>query len=113
MDPHDGMLRPDRLPPHKLAVAAGLLRLLEAAVLGAQALEQGPDRLAQAGVGGGLAGPGGVPARRQDGEQGEDGDTGRLALVRDVGVEARGGEAAQGGPVAVLVVGAEVDVVEL
>ena len=101
----------DRLAAHVLAVAAGALGLRDAAVHGAQALEQVLDRLAQAGVRRRLRRPGRVAAGGRDGEQREDGHAGGLVLVRHVRVVADRGEAVELVPIAVLVVRAEVDVV--
>lgn len=111
--PHDGMFGPDRLAAHKLAVPARVLGLGEPAVLGAEALEQRADGRRQPRVRGRLRHPRGVAARRGDGEERQGGDARGLPLVGDVRVVAGAGEALGGALVAVLVVGAEVDVVEL
>lgn len=110
---HHRVLRLDRLAPHVLAVAPGIFGLREPAVLRAQALEQRADRRRQALVGGRGRGPGGVAADGRDAQQSQDGDAGRLVLVRDVRVVARGGQPVVTLARAVLVVRAQVNVVEL
>jgi len=110
---HDRVQRLDGLAPDVLPVVPGAFGLREAAVLGAEALEEGLDGRREARVGGRLRGPAGVAAGGGHGEEGQDGDSWGLVLVGDVGVVACGGEAGAAPLVAVLVVGAEVDVVQL
>ena len=81
MDAHKRVRALDRLAPHVLAVAPRALGLREAAVHGAQALEELLDGLAEARVGCRLRGPGGVAAGGRHGQQREDGHAGRLVLV--------------------------------
>ena len=112
MDPDDGVFRLDGGPSDKVAVALGTFGLWEAAVLGTQALEEGLDGLGETCVGCCLRGPACVASCLWDGEEGQDGDSGGLALVGHVGVVSYCGEFVAPVAVAVLVVGAEVDVVE-
>ncbi len=113
MDPYDRVLRRHGLAAHEAAVARGALGLREARVLGAQALEQLLDGLGQARVRGRLRRPGRVAARGRHRQQRQQRDAGRLVLVRHVRVVARGGQPVVALARAVLVVGAQVDVVEL
>lgn len=76
MDADDGMLRLDGFATDELAVPSGVVGLREAAVLGAEALEEGFDGLRETVVGSCLGGPCCVSAGLGDGEQGQDGDAG-------------------------------------
>lgn len=106
------MLRLHRLPSHKLPIAPRVLRLRVTTMLRPQSLQQGLDRPRQPRVRRRLRHPSSITARLRDGEQRQDRDARRLVLVRDVRVVPDRGEFVALAAVAVLVVGAEVDVVQ-
>lgn len=112
MNPNNRMIRLNRLSTHKPAISRRLLCLREPAMLSPQTLEQLLDRLRQTLVGDDLRHPGRVAARGRHGEQRQDGDAGRLVLVRHVRVPARRGQFGGFVLCAIEVVWAEVDVVE-
>ncbi len=113
MHANDGVLRLDGLSPDELSIATGSFGLREAAVLGSQAFQESLDGLREALVRHGLRGPAGVATSGRHGKQGENGDSGRLVLVGDIGMVSNGAELVAPVPAPILVVGAEIDVVQL
>lgn len=81
MHAYDGVVALDRLAPDEVAVPAGVFRLLEAAVLGPQPLQEGLEGLREPVVGCCLGGPAGVAASLGHLEEGEEGDARGLVLV--------------------------------
>lgn len=112
MNADDGVFRLDGFATDEFAVSSGVVGLRVAAVLGTEALEQGLDGWRETVVCSCLGGPCRVSAGLGDREQGQDGDAWGLVLVGDVGVVAGGGEFVALVAVAVLVVWAEVDVMQ-
>src|SRR3569833_1328033 len=107
------MLRLYRFAPHKLSISRRVLGLRVAAVLGAEPLEEGFDRLGETSIGSRLRCPGRVASRRGDGEESQDGDTRRLVLIRHIRVKPSGSQSVLSLPSAVLVVRTKVNIVEL
>lgn len=81
MDPHDRMLRLNRLPPYKLSIPPRVLRLRESAVLSTQTLKERLDRLGKPAVGRYLRDPAGVATCRRNLQKRENGDARGLVLI--------------------------------
>jgi len=113
MNPDDGMLRLDWLPPNVVAVAAGAFGLRITTMFGAQTLQQCLDGSAKSRICCCLRGPAGVAARGRHRQQCQDGDTRRLVFVGDIGVVSRSRQLVELAPITILVVRPQVNVVEL
>ncbi len=88
MNAHDGVLRLDGLPANKLSITLGAFGLGKPAMLSPESLEKGFDGLGEPLVRNRLRSPSRVSAGGRNREESQDGDAGRLMLVRHIRVVA-------------------------
>lgn len=113
MHADDGVVALDRLTSDEVAVPAGVLRLLETAVLSPQPLQEGLEGFREPVVGCCLGGPASVAASLRNLEEREERDARGLVFIGDIRVVTDGGEPACAAAQSVQVVFPEVDRVEL
>lgn len=113
VNPHNGVLRLHWLSADKLSIAASVLCLVETAVFSTQALKKSLDWLRQASICCGLRCPCGIATGWRNGQEGENGNSGWLMFVRNIGMVPGSCQSFPSLSCPILVVWTKVDVVIL